>query len=254
MSTAARHERLQELLADRALVGLTGREELELARLQAETGTSDDTGYELAAAALQLALVAQSEPLPTALRAQLAAAARDFVAVAGRASPSPRPAAHVAARPVGRWWMLSGWLAAAAAGLVALLTWTARQETPNPARLRAALLTRAETLSLAWAPTDLATAADGDVTWSQSLQQGVLRIRGLAPNDTAREQYQLWIFDSTREHPVDGGVFDIDAQEVLVPIDAKLTVGEPTLFAVTVEKPGGVVVSDRQRIVLTAGV
>jgi len=39
---------------------------------------------------------------------------------------------------------------------------------------------------------------------------------------------------------------------VLVPIEAKLRVQKPTLFAVTVEKPGGVVVSDQKRIALVA--
>jgi len=37
-----------------------------------------------------------------------------------------------------------------------------------------------------------------------------------------------------------------------VPIKAKLPVGEPVLFAVTVEKPGSVVVSKRERIVVVA--
>ena len=67
-------------------------------------------------------------------------------------------------------------------------------------------------------------------------------------------QYQLWIFDARRDerYPVDGGVFDAaaDTAEVIVPIDAKIEVGTPVLFAVTVEKPGGVAVSNRKRIVL----
>ena len=37
-----------------------------------------------------------------------------------------------------------------------------------------------------------------------------------------------------------------------MPIRAKLPVGEPVLFAITVEKPGGVVVSKRDRIALVA--
>lgn len=258
MSTDPRHERLQELLADRALVGLTIREGLELARLQLETGTPDDESYELAVAALELGLAGELEPPPAALRAGLAAAARDFAVLAAR-DPAPvrsraARAPSAVPRAPARGLVLSGWLAAAAACLVALFAWTARPPSPDPARERAALLARAETLRSEWTPTEQAPGASGDVAWSQELQQGVLRIRGLAPNDAAREQYQLWIFDSSREHPVDGGVFDVTGEEVLVTIDAKLPVETPTLFAVTVEKPGGVVVSDRQRIVLTAGV
>ena len=84
-----------------------------------------------------------------------------------------------------------------------------------------------------------------------------MRFRGLAPNDPTERQYQLWIFDPSRSdweaEPVDGGVFDVGAGgEVVVPIDAKLAVAETALFAVTLEVPGGVVVSDRERLVLTA--
>ena len=40
--------------------------------------------------------------------------------------------------------------------------------------------------------------------------------------------------------------------EVVVRIDPKLHVSEAALFAVTIERPGGVVVSKRERIVVTA--
>ncbi len=82
-----------------------------------------------------------------------------------------------------------------------------------------------------------------------------MRFAGLAPNDRSKTQYQLWIFDKARDarYPVDGGVFDVPpGGDVVVPIEAKLHVGAPVLFAVTVEKPGGVVVSERKRIVVTA--
>ena len=48
-------------------------------------------------------------------------------------------------------------------------------------------------------------------------------------------------------------VFDVSSTgEVIVPIAAKLRVDDATLFAVTIERPGGVVVSKRERIVVTA--
>ena len=54
---------------------------------------------------------------------------------------------------------------------------------------------------------------------------------------------------------VDGGVFDVGANgEVVVPIHAHVAAGTPKLFAVTVERPGGVVVSKRERIVVAATV
>ena len=92
--------------------------------------------------------------------------------------------------------------------------------------------------------------------WNAVEQRGFMRFKGLAKNDKNAFQYQLWIFDKNRDdkYPVDGGVFDVDSEtgDVVVPIKATLKVDEPVLFAVTVEKPGGVVVSKRERIVVTA--
>jgi hypothetical protein len=109
-----------------------------------------------------------------------------------------------------------------------------------------------------WTPTTDSTAATaaGEVIWDPATQRGVMRFTGLAANDREAWQYQLWIFDAERDkrYPVDGGVFDIPAGtgEVLVPIRARLAVGSASLFAVTVEPPGGVVVSSRERIAVTA--
>ncbi len=111
-----------------------------------------------------------------------------------------------------------------------------------------------------WTPTDDPAAAgvSGDVVWDDDRQEGYMRFTGLARNDPRREQYQLWIFDERGDerHPVDGGVFDIPgaAGDVIVPIQAKLAVRRPALFAVTIEKPGGVVVSSRERLPLLAKV
>lgn len=97
----------------------------------------------------------------------------------------------------------------------------------------------------------------GEIVWSDSEQKGFMTFRGLSPNDPQKETYQLWIFDETQseETPINGGVFDIDETgEVTVPIDAELRVKNPKMFAVTVEKPGGVVVSKREKIVALAKV
>lgn len=129
---------------------------------------------------------------------------------------------------------------------------------PTPAEARAELLANAkDATTLPWSATQdpNATGASGDVVWSASAQRGYMRFKGLAVNDAKQIQYQLWIFDKTRDQafPVDGGVFDVSSTgEVIVPISAKLHVDEPVLFAVTVEAPGGVVVSKRERIVVTA--
>jgi len=51
----------------------------------------------------------------------------------------------------------------------------------------------------------------GEVIWDAQRGGGYLKLTGLPVNDPQREQYQLWIFDGTRDerYPVDGGVFNI---------------------------------------------
>jgi hypothetical protein len=111
-----------------------------------------------------------------------------------------------------------------------------------------------------WSPTKDAAGQgeSGEVVWSNERQEGYMTFKAVAKNDPKLAQYQLWIFDGQRDDrfPVDGGVFDVDATtgEVIVPIKARLRVDKPTLFAVTVEVPGGVVVSKRERIVVAAKV
>jgi len=96
----------------------------------------------------------------------------------------------------------------------------------------------------------------GDVVWDPRTQTGFMRFVGLRRNEPNAEQYQLWIFDARRDerYPVDGGVFNISGakQGDVIPIKAALRVGVPLTFAVTIEKPGGVVVSDRSRIAALA--
>ena len=93
----------------------------------------------------------------------------------------------------------------------------------------------------------------GDVVWSNRRQSGFMRLAGLPANRRSAEQYQLWIVDPSRdEHPIDGGVFDVPAgvDEIVVPIDAKLPVDAPKVFALTLEQVGGVVVSDGPLLVV----
>lgn len=131
-----------------------------------------------------------------------------------------------------------------------------REETASALRER--LLALKTTAKMDWAATKdpAAKGATGEVLWNAEEQKGTMRFRGLAKNDATKAQYQLWIFDKGREdkYPVDGGVFDIDSEtgDVIVAIKARLQVDKAALFAVTVERPGGVVVSKRERIVVTA--
>lgn len=96
----------------------------------------------------------------------------------------------------------------------------------------------------------------GDVVWDNERQQGFLRLQGFAPNDPHIVRYQLWIFDAGRDdrYPVDGGVFDVPAGRdvVVIPVKPAVRVSRPVAFAVTVERPGGAVVSTRDQVVAIA--
>ena len=246
--------RIDELRADRALAGLTRAESAEFASIslaqQLDAGAFDD--FERAVAALDLALFpAQEVALTPALRARILAAWP-------AATPSPLRRTGDAAPSVRRTNL--AWLAAAALLIAAIAGWWPRVVGNRPAlpseQLAALEREAADLLRLDWSALGdpAAKGAGGSVLWSGARQEGYMKIDGLAPNDVTRERYQLWIFDADHptETPVDGGVFDIRSAQAVVPIHAKLPVGKVAMFAVTVERPAGVVVSKRERIVLLA--
>lgn len=283
---APKDPRARELLVDRALHGL---DEAEAAELRALAG-DDDESFEQAAAAVHLAAQRNDEMMPAALadkilasaltRAQnRSAAVAPIPSLSEKAAIERRPremlpwalaAACLLLAASGWWWGISQKgethvvvvpaPSASATASVVLITPAPPSASASSERARESLLSEAKDLVRSeWHPTKDAAGrgASGDVVWSPSAQRGYMRFAGLDANDPATSQYQLWIFDGERDakYPVDGGVFDVPAGgEVIVPISAKLHVGAVTLFAVTVEKPGGVVVSKRGRIVVTAAV
>ena len=285
-------ERLYDLLSLRVVEGLEPAEQEELRQLTASHPEVDPDAFERVAAALAIAGL-PVEPMPAGLRARVEADAAAWFAGRDDAPPTAVVTQFpVPPKPVTAW---GGWLAAAAALVIAVTGWlqvdrlaedrtalAARQavlesavarlereldatETAlaaardaSPGQLLAALEEQPGTRVVPWSTTDdpAASGAEGAVFWNDAAQAGLMQFRGLQANDPATAQYQLWIFDAERDDrfPVDGGVFDVPpgVHEVLVPIRARLPVGEAVLFAITVEPPGGVVVSSRERIALVA--
>lgn len=210
--------------------------------------------------------------------AESSAAARESTGLA----PIPLRAAKAPEKRGGKVLLYSGWGVAAAASFALLVQMeqvaervaekpvkpepaestvvvsAPAPEPPVPTALaeRSLLLEGSETIQWSWAHTQdpLSEAVSGDVVWNAHAQAGFLHLRGLKRNDPAHEQYQLWIFDAKRNeaHPVDGGVFDSTGEDLVIRIDPRVPVHEATLFAITVEPPGGVVVSDRKRLVVVA--
>jgi anti-sigma-K factor RskA len=239
--TSSHPERLRDLLSDRAIgeeIGPDG--ERDLAQLLEQHPEVDPDSYDLAAAAIHLALLAASiEALPMRLRQRL-------LLLAGSLSRTRLRKARRLASP----WL--GWAAAAAATLLLIAQYTALSRPLSLADVRSA----SDSIAGDWAATEDPDGAGvtGSFAWSSQLEAGFMSFEGLPANNPKSSQYQLWIFDAKRpaEYPVDGGVFDSKGAAISVPINAKLHIDEPTLFAITLERPGGVVVSSRERLLVTA--
>jgi anti-sigma-K factor RskA len=267
-SGAGSGDAVVDLLCDRALFGLGDGERASLHRLLAARGDVDDASFDMVAAQLDRAL----HPIPADAVMPAAILARCIERVEHLAEPSPiagsirpapaetastsarRAAAAAAVGPqklapgLGFAWA-AGWAAAILLG--AALVFSVARSARTPAD-RPAISSVAPVIAMRKTEDPLCAAASGQIVWDADAQRGRLVVTGLEPNDPARLQYQLWIFDATRDErfPVDGGLFDVPASgQVVIDVRPPVPIREPALFAVTVEPPGGSVVSDR-RIVL----
>ena len=272
-ASSRENDRLTGLLADEAAAALDKDGVRELAGLLETRPDVDRDQFLQAAALAQVAFLRQArrnaagrtaQRMPEALREQLATQGEAAIIRQRQLGPSPvahigsgsrsdaSPAASLPTLRQGRGLAATGWALAAA---LAIAFFVVRTDVP-PGSVRAldasgariALVRDApDVITLPWAPPTVAgyERVTGDVVWSQSRQQGYLRLANLPVNDPARTQYQLWIVDPERDtHPVDGGVFNVSATgEVIIAIQAKLQIVAPRAFAITAERPGGVVVS-----------
>lgn len=259
-------ERLLDLLSKKAVYGLNEEETKQLELLLNEF--EDDGSFDLTAAAIAMVDLNTNQPLPDHLKAKI-------LADADRVLDEPNEAVRdvvYAADPKTSFWNTNwlGWaVAAAACAVLAINIWTTRvqpggeiaknptptpvKEELTPAQMRERLMASTDAIKATWGAGNIKELKDvsGDIVWSDTRQAGYMRLRGLPVNDKNKETYQLWIFDETQDEktPIDGGIFDIqDNGDVIIPINAKLKAVHPKMFAITVEKPGGVVVSKREKI------
>ena len=278
------NERMLDLLADQVLFGLSEEELAELKELEViYPKLKDDTSFELTASAIGLTTFENFEPMPQHLQTKILADAKTFFAEEEKTSnvlrfqPQLREvkAENVSEeiqqtfefepkRPFMQW---LGWAFAGLACMaLAFSLWTNLQkpkevyitrEVPPPVLTISQqydnLLASAKDLKKTpWINPKNDKETLGEIVWSETEQKGFMKFKGLAANDISKETYQLWIFDETQSEktPIDGGIFDIKENgEVLIPIKPNLKFKNPKLFAVTAEKPGGVMVSDREKIV-----
>lgn len=264
-------EVMLDLLCKKAVYGLSEHEEKELADLERGSGNEDlSQSFELAAAAIGVAELDASEPMPANLRSRITADAERYFADRAPAAVAPVSALVPERGSIFNW---LGWAVAAAACLaLALNIYYTRPQativqggpsTPTPeqkltpAQERQRLIETAPDIARGnWGAGNVKELTpSGDVVWSDAKQAGYMRLSGLPVNDPNKETYQLWIFDETQDDktPIDGGTFNVNAQgEVIVPINAKLQPRNTKMYAITIEKPGGVVVSKREKIVALA--
>jgi anti-sigma-K factor RskA len=250
-------ERLLDLLEKRVIEGLTDAEKHELDQL------GDDDSLELTAAAVSLGELETMEPMPAHLRARIEERADEYFSSESARPQAVRQVAVESGRPTAFWnwfgWALAGALCIA---LIANIYLTRvnppLQATQTPAQKREQLMATATDIDRAnVGPGKEAYTPSGDIVWSDSKQEGYIHVKGLPKNDPTKEQYQLWIYDENQDPktPVDGGVFDVSSDgEVIIPVNAKLTVRNPKVLAITVEKPGGVPVSKAGKIAALAKV
>lgn len=214
---------------------------------------------ERVASTVSLACIDQIEELPPALRSSITHAGRSFISE--KNSKSENPIVQKASAQAPRLREVIAWISCLAASILAVYFWQSQLYEGD--RKGAKTMTRDSLIAISpdliqtnWEPASMMEdkAVSGDIVWSDTLQSGFMRFVGMPVNDPSILQYQLWIYDPLRDsEPIDGGVFDItSAKETIVPIQAKLRVNRPLFFAVTMEQPGGVVVSDLQQLSLLA--
>jgi hypothetical protein len=247
------HDRLIELLAERATQGLGPEQSRELQELLMKHPEVKADALDLAAAAIDSALSDPPAAPPASLTTRLNAAADQFLAEAGA-----RVAGRIAPQRSAMWWL--GWLAAAACLAFALFTRFPRPADPTAQRF--AMLRTPGIATWTWNPFNLppstvppvVTGVQGDVVWDEAAQRGYMRFTGLPVNDATKEQYQVWLVDSRGlDFRISGGVFNAASTgELVVPITPALRTRGVGAVAVTVEPAGGVVVSDMTRRVVIA--
>ncbi|MEQ1761703.1 MAG: anti-sigma factor [Pyrinomonadaceae bacterium] len=275
-------EKLRDLLADQVTLGLSDDEARQLEELLGSAeGEMEAQSFELAAAAIALAET-KLEPMPAGLEAKLARSGEEYFGTAksdegihDQPTQAFKWSEPKASRSFADWF---GWAAAAMACIALAVTFFYNQNridqmqadldrataTPTPAPSLAEMRDRlkasgGEIARAEWKPGNMPEmeGVKGEVVWSDAEQKGYMTFRGLPVNDANLQAYQLWMFEDANleAYPKDGGVFNVTADgEVIIPISAKLRTVNPKAFAITMEKPGGVVVSTRDKIALLAPV
>ncbi len=269
-------EKLLELLSDQAIFGLSEDESAELESLKNRFPDWENASFETAATIISLSKLPPDEELPAHLREKIASQAESFFfqkygtneepELVSTTSSSPENSITETAPTQTFGWNWLGWAVAAVAIIALVINIWFMQNQPKEeiAKVPAPTVTPSPTLNEQLNQLLASTKAikasfdamafekfKGDVVWSNSEQKGYIRVSGLPVNDKSKSTYQFWIFDAVQgeKTPVSGGTFDIDKNgDIIIPVNSDVKVSDPKAFAITVEKPGGVVVSKQEKV------
>jgi hypothetical protein len=266
MSNQDSIKRFEELEAGRILGDLDAGETKEWQELSSELGHGSDLSLELAAASIETDFIQGQE---IALPDDVAKLVRQGIPKFSSGKESngsiirPPVWQRLLSSPKAAWAVAAVFAALSVAGFLT--------DGPQPTKpvaygspelsseeARDELLKNAgDLIESDFGGTEAYGGMSGKVVWSDDLQEGYMTLTNLPANSPDKNQYQLWIVDPSRdEKPVDGGVFDIPYGKgtAVIPIRNPLVVTKPGAFVITLEQPGGVVVSKQEVVVALASV
>ena len=273
-------EKMLDLLILKATGEITNEELEQLKKLEEVFPEfKDDISFEFAAAAISLVDLKPEDQMPAHLQSKILADAEKYFAPTEKETGNNSNGeteefqkTFVFDQPKKSIWQSLGWLVAALACIALAvniwITYNRPKEivqnpppqitptpTPNLAEQRQQLIASGGAAQKTWSDFDPKKPrnVEGDVVWSNTAQKGFVRFKNLPVNDKTKETYQIWIFDETQKNPVSGGVFDAnEAGEIIIPMNAAIKVNKPVMVGITVEKPGGVMVSDLGKVMAVA--
>jgi len=259
-------DRFEELEAGRVLAHLDQDELREWEKLAKDPRCQPDLSLELIAAALEEnSLGGDSAELPPSLVKELQTGISESIDLGRDKEKMTRPTnwTGIFSSPkIG--WTIAALFAALLIGRPFIEMITSDQgrpivdapDTTSPENARDYLIAKAaDLIESDFGGTEDFRQMSGSVVWSDKFQKGYMSLSNLPANDPRAKQYQLWIVDPTRdERPVDGGVFDISVSDgtAIILIRNPLLVTNPQAFVITLEQPGGVVVSKQEVVVALA--
>ncbi|BET69656.1 hypothetical protein ASA1KI_45740 [Opitutales bacterium ASA1] len=245
-------EQLEELAALEA-IGIADATERETLRKHLRAHPRDgDFVSQFAATSAALSMIAEQVAPPPRLKDRVLASLPD------RAASVPRRSAVPTAEPTPRTEKVVpiNWMPWALAACLAVVCGLLVQ---NNLRLRGDVIAlekqgAVDSLQIAVMSSMLQGAPDARAVcvWNDERQEGLLAVENL-PALAPDQDYQLWVIDPKYPIPVDGGVFNTTSEgSVRFTFQPGLPVEQANVFAVSLERKGGVPKAEGPMVLISA--